>query len=85
MNLNINSKFLNEAKELESRWKESGLLKGIDSRYLRKTCAVLMESQRFKCEMETEEEYEEYLENFNARQRKALGENGYKNFWLDGK
>lgn len=52
--MNINSKFLNEAKELESRWKKTGLLEGIDDRYVRSNTAVLLENQRLINESNTD-------------------------------
>lgn len=42
----MNNKFLNEAKELESRWAKSGLLEGIDDRFIRGQTAALLECQR---------------------------------------
>ena len=44
--MNANAKFLNEAKELEGRWNQTGLLDGIDNRYERSCAAVLLENQR---------------------------------------
>ena len=32
--MNANSRFLNEARELETRWKQTGLLEGIQDRYV---------------------------------------------------
>jgi len=52
--MNINSKFLNEAKELESRWKKTGLLEGIEDRYVRSNTAVLLENQRLINEVSTD-------------------------------
>ena len=52
--MNINSKFLNEAKELESRWKKTGLLEGIEDRYVRSNTAVLLENQRLINESNTD-------------------------------
>ncbi len=69
----MNSKFLNEARE----W-------NVSDRFDRKSCAVLLESQRFQYEFETDDEYEEYLENFNDRV-KFLDRQKYKNYWLEVK
>ena len=44
--MNVNARFLNEAKELEGRWSQTGLLEGIDNRYERSCAAVLLENQR---------------------------------------
>ena len=44
--MNANARFLNEAKELEGRWSQTGLLEGIDNRYERSCAAVLLENQR---------------------------------------
>ena len=52
--MNINAKFLNEAKELEGRWKKTGLLEGIEDRYVRSTTAVLLENQRLINEVSTD-------------------------------
>lgn len=50
--MNMNARFLEEAKDLEKRWKKSGLLDSLESRFLRATCAVLLESQRLHNEVE---------------------------------
>jgi Major capsid protein Gp23 len=52
--MNANSRFLNEAKELETRWGQTGLLKGIDDRYVRSATAVLLENQRLMNEVSTD-------------------------------
>jgi len=52
--MNINAKFLNEAKELESRWKKTGLLDGIEDRTVRSNTAVLLENQRLINESATD-------------------------------
>ena len=52
--MNINAKFLNEAKELESRWKKTGLLDGIEDRTVRSNTAVLLENQRLINESSTD-------------------------------
>ena len=44
--MNANARFLNEAKELEGRWSQTGLLEGLDNRYERSCAAVLLENQR---------------------------------------
>jgi len=49
-----NSKFLNEAKELEARWSQSGLLEGISDKYTRSVTAVLLENQRLVNETATD-------------------------------
>jgi hypothetical protein len=50
----MNAKFLNEAKELESRWSQSGLLEGIEDKYTRSVTAVLLENQRLINEVATD-------------------------------
>lgn len=52
--MNANSKFLNEARELESRWGKTGLLEGIEDRYVRSATAVLLENQRLMNEVSTD-------------------------------
>lgn len=52
--MNANSQFLNEAKVLESRWGKTGLLEGIDDRYVRNATAVLLENQRLMNEVSTD-------------------------------
>lgn len=52
--MNANAKFLNEARELEGRWKKTGLLEGIQDRYTRECTAVLLESQRLMNEHATD-------------------------------
>ncbi len=49
-----NAKFLNEARELEKRWKKTGLLENIEDRYIRSTTAVLLENQRLMNEVSTD-------------------------------
>jgi hypothetical protein len=51
--MNANSKFLNEARELETRWEKTGLLEGINDRYERSCTAVLLENQRLINEVST--------------------------------
>jgi len=52
--MNANARFLNEAKELEGRWGQTGLLDGIDDRFVRSTTAVLLENQRLMNEVSTD-------------------------------
>ncbi len=52
--MNANARFLNEARELEGRWGQTGLLKGIEDRYVRSACAVLLENQRLMNEVSTD-------------------------------
>src|SRR3954469_17199168 len=52
--MNANSKFLNEARELESRWGKIGLLEGIRDRDVRSSTAVLLENQRLVNEQSTD-------------------------------
>jgi hypothetical protein len=52
--MNANSRFLNEARELESRWTKTGLLEGIEDRYVRSATAVLLENQRLINEVSTD-------------------------------
>lgn len=52
--MNANAKFLNEARELETRWSRTGLLEGLDDRYVRSACAVLLENQRLMNEVSTD-------------------------------
>lgn len=52
--MNANSRFLNEAKELECRWGKTGLLEGIEDRYVRSATAVLLENQRLMNEVSTD-------------------------------
>jgi hypothetical protein len=52
--MNANSRFLNEARELEGRWSKTGLLEGISDRYIRSATAVLLENQRLINEISTD-------------------------------
>jgi len=52
--MNANARFLNEARELEGRWGRTGLLEGIEDRYVRSACAVLLENQRLMNEVSTD-------------------------------
>jgi len=57
MNLNINQKFLQEAMELEHKWKELPAMKKLmEDRWKRDHTAVLLESQRLVNELEPKEE-----------------------------
>ncbi|MHA2043206.1 MAG: hypothetical protein ACW99G_00345 [Candidatus Thorarchaeota archaeon] len=51
---NANAKFLNEAKEMETRWAQTGLLDNIGDRYTRSCTAVLLENQRLINEVSTD-------------------------------
>ncbi len=50
--MSLNAAYLNEAKELESRWARTGLLKGIEDTHTRAATAVLLENQRLMLERE---------------------------------
>lgn len=52
--MNANSKFLNEARELEGRWAKTGLLENLDDKYVRSATAVLLENQRLMNEVSTD-------------------------------
>jgi len=52
--MQANAKFLNEAKELESRWAQTGLLENIEDKYTRSCTAVLLENQRLINESSTD-------------------------------
>lgn len=52
--MNMNSQFLNEAREIESQWAKTGLLDDIDNRFERSTTAVLLENQRLINEVSTD-------------------------------
>lgn len=52
--MSANARFLNEAKELDSKWAETGLLEGIDNRYERSCAAVLLENQYLFNEVSTD-------------------------------
>ena len=49
-----NAKFLNEARELERRWHQTGLLEGINDKYARSCTSVLLENQRLMNEVSTD-------------------------------
>src|SRR5574340_1555498 len=53
-----NSRLLNEAKDCEARWNKTGLLKSVggdlDSDYVRKCTAVMLENQRLFNEVSTD-------------------------------
>ena len=52
--MNANAKFLNEARELESRWGRTGLLNGITDKHVRSATVVLLENQRLINEVSTD-------------------------------
>jgi hypothetical protein len=52
--MNANARFLNEARELEGRWGQTGLLEGIGDKYTRSAAAVLLENQRLMNEVSTD-------------------------------
>jgi hypothetical protein len=52
--MNANSRFLNEAKEVQKKWASTGLLEGLDDEYVRSTTAVILENQRLFNEMSTD-------------------------------
>lgn len=52
--MQLNSRLLNEAQELETRWSKFGLLDGIQDRDVRRTTAVLLENQRLINEVSTD-------------------------------
>jgi len=51
--MNANSRYLNESKELVSRWETTGILKGITDPTTRAATAVLLENQRLFNEVST--------------------------------
>ena len=52
--MNTNSRFLNEARQLEGLWTQTGLLDGIKDKYSRSCAAVLLENQRLMNEVSTD-------------------------------
>jgi hypothetical protein len=52
--MDINARFLNEAREIEAQWARTGLLEGIQDRFVRSTTAVLLENQRLINEVSTD-------------------------------
>lgn len=52
--MTANAKFLNEARELEKTWGKTGILEGLNNRYDRSSCAVLLENQRLFNELATD-------------------------------
>lgn len=52
--MQANAKFLNEARELESRWSQTGLLEGLSDKYTRSCASVLLENQRLMNEVSTD-------------------------------
>lgn len=54
MNMNLNSRYLNEAAVLQDRWQGWGLLEGIKDKWDQKTTAVLLENQKLINEASTD-------------------------------
>ena len=54
MNMNLNSRYLNEATLQSERWGSIGLLDGIKDKWDRSNTAVLLESQRLMNEQSTD-------------------------------
>lgn len=54
MQMTLNSRYLNEATNLERRWSNWGLLEGIKTKWDRQTAAVLLENQRLINEQSTD-------------------------------
>lgn len=52
--MNANAAYLNEARQLERRWSQTGLLNGIEDRATRSVTSVLLENQRLINEMSTD-------------------------------
>lgn len=52
--MNANAKFLAEAHDLERRWGATGLLDGVNGKYLRACTAVMLENQRLMNEVATD-------------------------------
>jgi len=52
--MDANARFLNEARELEGYWGQTGLLENIEDRYIRSCTAVLLENQRLINEVSTD-------------------------------
>jgi hypothetical protein len=52
--MNANAAYLNEARELEKRWNQTGLLNGIEDRGTRSVTSVLLENQRLINETSTD-------------------------------
>lgn len=52
--MNVNSRYLNEARELRTRWGKTGLLEGINDRHVSDATAVLLENQRLMNEASTD-------------------------------
>lgn len=52
--MDINARFLNEARDIEAQWSRTGLLEGIQDRFVRSTTAVLLENQRLINEVSTD-------------------------------
>lgn len=49
----MNTRFLQEAKDLEERWKKSGLLDGLDKKFDRVVTAKMLECERLHNETGT--------------------------------
>lgn len=52
--MDINARYLNEARQVEAQWARTGLLEGINDRFVRSTTAVLLENQRLVNEASTD-------------------------------
>lgn len=52
--MNTNAQFLNEARELEARWSQTGLLEGIADEHTRRCTSVLLENQKLMNETATD-------------------------------
>lgn len=52
--MNYNARFLNEAKQVESKWSKTKLLNGISDRFTRSATAVLLENQHLMNEAMTD-------------------------------
>lgn len=52
--MSVNARFLNEARQIETRWSRTKLLRGIDDRFTRSATAVLLENQRLMNEAMTD-------------------------------
>lgn len=50
----VNSMFLNEARKLDGKWSQTGLLEGIDNKHTRSATAVLLENQKLFNELSTD-------------------------------
>jgi len=52
--MNANARFLNEAREMQTKWASTGLLEGIDDKFVKATTSVLLENQRLFNENSTD-------------------------------